>query len=150
MLDTLHDLPEEFIVDIHGSSLDDLLYPALAGEALVGFRIGTDHFQQLLRSYKVVQHHYLFRQLRDVFFRISHACHFALKQLVHYYDESVGGLERNARSFTVIILIPIRVKVSFVTVTVLLGDFDEFVAIRCPSVFSIPLTLEEVVFLEGE
>lgn len=128
MLDSLHDLPEEFIVDIYSPSLYDLLDPALAGETLIGLGIGTNHLQQLLCSNQIVQNYDLFGELRNVLFRIGHACHFALQQLVHYYDQSVGGLKGNAKSVCTTLL-PIGVKVGFVTVTIFLGNFDELVTI---------------------
>jgi hypothetical protein len=148
VFNTLHDLSEEFVVDIHSPSFDDLLDPALAGEALVSLRIGANHLKQLLRSYKIVQNYNLFGEPRDVFFRVGHACHFALQQLVHYYDQSVGGLEGKTKR-GIIGLFPIGLQVSFVTVTVFLGDFDELVAVGGPAVLSVALTLEEVVLLEG-
>lgn len=39
-------------------------------------------------------------------------------------------------------------KLSFVTVTIFFGNFDELIAIRGPSIFPVSLTLEKVLFLE--
>ncbi len=66
---------------------------------------------------------------------------------MHDEDETVGRLEGNGRS---VCLIPVGMQVSSIAIAVLLGDLDELITVRGPSILAISLTLQEVIILEGK
>lgn len=75
MADSVYNLPVQLVVDVYCLTLHDLFDPTLSGKALVPVRVAFNHFNQLMRSYEVVQDDHVFGDHRNLFFRIVHLGH---------------------------------------------------------------------------